>query len=102
MATHAWVGRRTHRSSVEAAREAAGQAARALGGGPADLCLLYATERDDQDAILAEVRDVFPGARISGCSAEGVIAGSTSEESEFVLAVLAATFFHRPTCGLRS
>jgi hypothetical protein len=89
MATQAGVGRSTRRASVDAAREAAAQAAEALKGAPADFCLVYATERHDQDALLAGVRAAFPGARISGCSAEGIIAGSVSDESEFVLAVLA-------------
>ncbi len=89
MATQAGVGRSTRRASVDAAREAAGQAAGALGGAPADLCLVYATEGHDQHAVLAELRVAFPEARISGCSAEGVIAGGVSDESEFVLAVLA-------------
>jgi hypothetical protein len=89
MSTQAGVGRSTCRASADAAREAVRLAGAGLGGSPADFCLVYSTARHEQEVILAEVRAAFPAARVSGCSAEGVIAGGVSDESDFALAVLA-------------
>ncbi len=89
MATSAGVGRSSKRDPGLAGHEAAEQASRALGDSAPSLCLVYATSGYDQEALIASIRESFPGARLSGCSGEGVIAGPISDESEHAVAVLA-------------
>lgn len=72
-----------------AGREAAQLACAALGGGPAHFCLVFASSGHAPDEVLAGVREAAPEARVSGCSAEGVIAGAVSDESFRAVAVLA-------------
>ncbi len=78
----------TIRDSGDAGRQAAGEAVRALTR-TADLGLVFATSGHDQAALLAGIRETLPGARLCGCSAEGVIAGPVSDETDHSVAVLA-------------
>lgn len=82
------VGRSVLRDAIAAGREAAESAARALGG-PAEFALVFATEGYAQETLLGAIADALPGARLSGCSAEGVIAENSSNETEHAVAVLA-------------
>jgi hypothetical protein len=71
-----------------AGREAAEAALRALGA-PADFALVFATAAYAQSELLGAIADTLPGARLSGCSAEGVIAGHATHEVEHAVSVLA-------------
>ncbi len=85
----AGVGHSVLRDPVAAGRQAAQGAIAALGGGSADFALVFATEGYAHEALLGAIADALPGARLSGCSAEGVIAGARSHEREHAVAVLA-------------
>lgn len=91
MSTRGAVGRSRSKDSRAAGREAAEQAAAALGGARASLVLAFATTGHDQEALLGGIADVLPDARISGCSAEGVITRAGSDESSHAVALLALT-----------
>ncbi|MBL8612517.1 MAG: FIST C-terminal domain-containing protein [Myxococcales bacterium] len=88
MTTRAGTGSSRSRDSVEAGREAAATAARALEGARADFALVFATVGHDQGAILSGVREVVGGAAIAGCSAEGVITRAGSDESSHAVVAL--------------
>lgn len=94
MATNSGIGRSNLRDARAAGREAAERATGALGGRPADFCLVFSGAGYEPAALLAGVREGAPGARLSGCSAEGVIAGAESDESLRSVAVLAVTSDH--------
>jgi hypothetical protein len=89
MGTQAGIGRSTRRSTSEAVRDVVALAAAGLGGSPAQFCLVHATSRHDQQAVVDGLRAAYPGVRIAGCSGEGIIAEGVSDESEFALALLA-------------
>lgn len=89
MATHAGIGRSLKRDPKAAGREAAEQALAGLGGNAPALCLVFATSVYDQANLISSIRESIPGARLSGCSGEGVIAGATSDECDHAVAVLA-------------
>jgi hypothetical protein len=89
MATLSGIGHSNHRDAREAGREAAASACAALGGTPPEFCLVFAASGYDPAALLAGIREVAPAAALSGCSAEGVIAGGLSDESVRTVAVLA-------------
>ena len=88
METFAGIGRSEARDPMTAGHDAALAACGGLGGS-ADLCLVFATSGYDQTGVLAGVAQVAHGARIAGCSGEGVIAGPVSDESEHAVAVMA-------------
>lgn len=83
------VGKSTLVDSASAAREAIGRALAPLAGASPRFVWVFATAPHDHPAILAALREAAPGARLAGCSGEGVIAGEASEEREHALAVLA-------------
>lgn len=89
MATRCGVGRSDRRDPLEAGREAADLACRALDGKLPDLLLAFATTGYDQPQVLKGIRAAAPLAALSGCSGEGIIAGPTSNESEHCVGVLA-------------
>lgn len=89
MATTAGVGISRARDAREASREATRTACGALAGAAPDLCLVFATSGYEQKAVLDGVRDVAGDVAISGCSGEGVIAASISDEGDRALAVMA-------------
>lgn len=87
--TSAAVGSSFLESGREAGREAASAALRELPDGAADLCLVFATTGLDQDEVLAGVAEVVGDARVTGCSGEGVIAGTECHERDHAVAVMA-------------
>ncbi len=89
MATRAGVGHSTLTTSRDAGREAAAAALAALGEHPADIVVVFSTTGYDQAELLQAVRESCPDARISGCSAEGVIAHDLSAESDHATAIMA-------------
>ena len=91
MATRSGTGRSNHRDARTAGREAALSARAALEGAEPQFCLVFAGSGYDPAALLAGIREVAPGASLSGCTAEGVIAGGVSDESARAVAVLAVT-----------
>lgn len=91
MSTCAGVGRSDRPSSREAGAEAAAAAIAAAGGAPPALCLVFGTSGYDQYELLAGVRERAGAALVAGCSGEGVIAGTRSDEGERAVAVLAVS-----------
>jgi hypothetical protein len=85
----AGVGRSLARDAATAGREAALAARAELGGEAVDFALVFATDGYAPEALLAAIADALPGARVSGCSAEGVIDGDRSHEVEHAVVVLA-------------
>ncbi|MBT8493959.1 MAG: FIST C-terminal domain-containing protein [Deltaproteobacteria bacterium] len=88
MTTQAGVGRSLASSPFTAGSEAASEAMEALDGA-ADLVLVFGTAAYDAVQLLEGVRSVVGDARISGCSGEGIIAGSDSHEVSRAVAVMA-------------
>lgn len=89
MTTFAGSSLSKHPDARTAGRDAARMACAELGGRPAHFLLVFATSGHDAAEVVAGVREVAAEARLSGCSAEGVIAGSASEESFRAVAVMA-------------
>jgi hypothetical protein len=89
MPTNAGVGRSTDRNARRAGREAATQACAPLGGERADLVLVFGTSGYDPEPLIAGIREVTGGAPLSGCSGEGIISGSRSDETDYSVGVLA-------------
>jgi hypothetical protein len=89
MSTQAGVGRSTQTDSRAAGFEAARAACAPLAGRAPAVCLVFATAPHAQADVLAGVREAAGEAPITGCSAEGIIAGAVSDESERAVAVLA-------------
>lgn len=89
MATAAGVGRSIAANANNAGREAAERACASLDGAEPDLCLVFGTSGYDLGGLLAGIRGVTGGARISGCSGEGIIAGPDSDERDRAVGVLA-------------
>lgn len=89
MSTLAAVGRSNRRDSAEAGRSATRDACTALGGAVPNLLLVFATSGYDQDVLLRSVREEAPGAKLAGCSGEGIIAHGVSDESDRCVAVMA-------------
>jgi len=79
-------------SRLEDPRHAGRQAAEeALCGleGSADFALVFATAAYPQAELVQSVAGILPGAQLSGCSGEGIIAGAATHEVDFAVAVLA-------------
>ncbi len=55
----------------------------------ADFIFLFATVGYNQAALVKAVREASGGARLSGCSGEGIIAGDVADESNFAATVMA-------------
>ena len=88
MATRAGVGFSNDADAAVAAAAAVADARNRIGGAP-DLCLVFSGAGYDPARLLASLAEAAPGARLVGCSAEGVIAGGASTETEHSVAVLA-------------
>lgn len=82
------VGHSCNHDGVTAALEASEGASQKLGC-PADFALVFATATYSQGDILKTIQRVMPHARLSGCSAEGVISGNRSDEVDYAVAVMA-------------
>ncbi len=89
MGTLCGTGRSNDRDPHAAGREAASLACAALGGARPEFCLVFAGSGYAPAELLAGVREVTGDAALSGCSAEGVIAGAVSDERVRAVAVLA-------------
>ncbi|NIO67548.1 MAG: histidine kinase, partial [Anaerolineae bacterium] len=89
MGIQAGVGMSHHRNPKVAGREAANQALEAAGVEKPDFVFMFATVGYDQQDLLKAVREATGGAPLCGCSAEGVIAGSEADESNFAVGVMA-------------
>lgn len=89
MSTLTGVGRSTRRDACEAGREATLQACAALGGASPDLLIVFATSAYHAGELMGGLREVAPGAVITGCSGEGIIAQGESDEGERSLGVMA-------------
>ncbi len=86
--TQAGVGLSTLHDGRAAGADAVRRACAALTT-PPQVCLVFAGATYPQAALLAGIQAAAPGARIVGCSGEGVIAGPQSEERDRVVAVMA-------------
>lgn len=89
MPTHAHVGLSHHEHSETAGREAASAALAALPSGRADFALVFSTADYDQQVLLGAIQAAMPGAQVTGCSGEGVIAQDESVEGYSAVAVMA-------------
>lgn len=92
MPTRSAVFSSSDRDPRAAGQSAASGVVRALERTP-DLALVFATVGYDQQALLSAVRaELGPGCVLAGCSGEGVISGSSSQETDHSVSVLAMTF----------
>jgi hypothetical protein len=89
MATRVGVGTSSNRDSHAAGVEAARVAYDSLDGANAAIVLVAATAGYRQQQLVNGVREVFPKAPMSGCSAEGVITRGSSAESSHAVGVVA-------------
>ena len=83
------VGKSTLRSSFEAATEATRTALGGLPAGKADFVMAFATAGHDQGEFLRGIAESAPGARVVGCSGEGVITNGEAIEEIYAATVLA-------------
>jgi len=95
MGTVASVAKSENRNSATAGRELATLALAALGR-RADLFLVFATAGYDQAALIAAIAEVGGDTPLAGCSGEGVITQSGSDERAYA-AVLMAIASERAT-----
>ena len=89
MSTRIGIGYNQNRDSRLAGQEAAKAALVKLEGRRPSLILMFATAGHDQAALLSSVRSATGEAPLSGCSAEGVITQSGSDEGSHAVAVMA-------------
>lgn len=89
MATAVGVGISRSLSSEQAGREAVARASEAAGTDRPDFVLLYATVRHDPGALVRGASVAAGGARLAGCSAQGVSALGESRERGAAVAALA-------------
>lgn len=89
MSTLTGVGRSTRRDAREAGREAALQACAPLSGASPDLLIVFSTSAYHAGDLMSALLEVAPGAAITGCSGEGIIAQGESDEGERSLGVMA-------------
>lgn len=78
-----------HRNSRRAAREAVEMALKQFPPSAPRVILLHATAGYDQKALADEAQQAAGSVPVVGCCAEGVIAGSWSDESPFAVCALA-------------
>jgi hypothetical protein len=88
MATKAGVGMSRHRDPRMAGRIAAEKALKNAGIETPDFVFMFASTGHDQRSLLKAVREATGNAPLSGCSAEGTIAGDEADESNFSVAVM--------------
>jgi hypothetical protein len=82
------VGTSTHRNPVQAGQEAVQTAFASAGIDRCDFVMLFATVGYDQQLLLRTVRTATGGVPLCGCSAEGIIAQSRTDESNHAVVVL--------------
>ena len=101
--TSAGVGVAVHLDGFTAAGLAAHRALTAAGSGGAQLVMVFAGTRHDEDeysGVLSAVRRTHPGALIIGCSATGVLTGAEEVENATAVAVMALAGKPLPTIPL--
>lgn len=89
MATLSGVGRSQLSDAQQAGLEAARAACAPLAGRTPQLLIVFAAAGYPMASLMAGVREAAPGAAISGCSGEGIIAQGRSDEIERAVGVLA-------------
>lgn len=81
--TEAGTGYSNLLEAFDAGAAAAAHACASLSG-PPSCCLVFATTGYDPQVLLAGIRSVIGGATLAGCSGEGVISGTCSDERRAV------------------
>lgn len=89
MTERAGVGNSTVHDSQVAGRQAAKAALEPLEGAEPDLVLVFATAGHDQEALVGGVVEVTGDAPLSGCTGEGVIGPTGSQEVSHAVEVMA-------------
>jgi len=89
MSTQVGIGKSSHRNPKIAASDAVEMARKTGSIEKADFVFMSSSVGYDQKTIVKCVYDLFDGAPLSGCSAEGTIAGWETDESNFSVAVMA-------------
>ena len=89
MGTSVGVGHSTNRNPAAAGKEAAQKALAQAGIETADFVLVFATVGYDQQQLLASIRQATAGAKLCGCSGEGIITRETSAETNFGVCIMA-------------
>src|SRR2546423_4006871 len=89
MRTQVGIGKSIHRNPKIAAKEAVQTALKTGGIEQADFVFMFSSVGYDQKTIVKHVYDLFGGAPLCGCSAEGTIAGWETNESNFSVVVTA-------------
>ena len=87
MSTQVGIGKSIHRNPKIAASEAVEVALKTGAIEKADFVFMFSSVGYDQKTIVKYVYDLFDGAPLSGCSAEGTIAGWETDESNFSVVV---------------
>jgi len=89
MAFSAGLGFSEHKNPTKAAREAVDAAKAQLETHTADLVIVFATVGHKIEPLVGEVRAGFEGARLVGCSVEGIISSAGITEGNFGVCVAA-------------
>jgi hypothetical protein len=83
------VGYSVHKNPKEAGKEAALMALAQQGQGKPDFVFVFATVGYNQQVLIRAIREVMPGAPLSGCSGEGIITRGMVDETNFSVCVMA-------------
>lgn len=89
MGTSVGVGCSVNRNPHEAGKEAALLALEQKGDGKPDFVFVFATVGYNQQTLIQSIREMTSGARLSGCSGEGVITQGMAAETNFGVCVMA-------------
>ena len=89
MGTSVGVGCSVNRNPQEAGKEAALMALEQKGNGKPDFVFVFATIGYNQQILIGSIRETMSGARLSGCSGEGVITQGMAAETNFGVCVMA-------------
>lgn len=89
MGTLVGVGCSSNRNPAEAGKEAALQALGQKGFESPDFCFVFATVGYDQQNLIRTIREIMPGASLTGCSGEGIITQGMAAETNFSVCVMA-------------
>ena len=102
MATWVGVGHSRQPDSHRAGQEAAGKAMESLGQPQADLLLVFASIRFDQESLLRGIVCIAPYAWLAGCSTAGeILSDGPSRRSVVVMAIRSDTLQAATGLGLR-
>jgi len=102
MATWVGVGHSRQPDSYRAGQEAAGKALESLGQSQADLLLVFASIRFDQESLLRGITSNIPYAWLAGCSTAGeILSEGSSRRSVVVMAIRSDTLEAATGLGLR-